>query len=564
MLENASILVADMRLFYCFLIISLTGISCSQEDSDNESTDQPRFASVREAVTIHQADTDELDLHASELIRTIYRERDQLLWLNRDSLTPQGWEFYQFLKDVRSYGLLPQDYHFESVDSILNTQLDTAHIFNSSPDLDALGSVEVLFTDAYFTALAHIQYGRLDTTGAAWFPVARLKEAVDYLFTAHAQNSVLASLEKAGPDHKPYHDLVAGCRSFLQQHPFTTERIVVPIEKSDSTKSKQLAARSLVLHGFADSTIMQSDSAFRAQLAKFQLDHGLDDDAKIGYRTAASLSLSNEDRWSLIAVTMDKWRKQEAYPENRIWVNIPAYKLHYYRNDSLIRTHRVVVGKPYTPTPEFEATLTYLSIYPYWHVPHSISTKEILPMVRYDTSYLRKYGYTVHTLDRETVSPGEVDWSRLSENYFPYRIRQNFGYGNSLGIIAFMFPNEHAVFIHDTPAKYFFSFGQRAFSHGCMRVQHPADLAKEIIAFDGQDDFDADSLQAKLDLHIQEKVYLRNKIPVIIQYFTSYTNDDGKFVIGSDIYGKDEEARQSFLRREPPNTDLTMTAGTEP
>jgi murein L,D-transpeptidase YcbB/YkuD len=239
-------------------------------------------------------------------------------------------------------------------------------------------------------------------------------------------------------------------------------------------------------------------------------------------------------------MNLERWRWRSPFPATRIYVNIPEFTLYYYRNDSLIRQHRVVTGAVTTSTPEFEAKLTYLNVYPYWHVPHSITTNEILPVARQDPSYLARNGYTLLDGDGNALDPTAVD---LSRGY--YRIRQNYGYGNALGVLAFMFPNPHDVFIHDTPLKFFFSTGVRAYSHGCVRLQDPIDLGKEILKADGNK-VEPDTLQAMLDRHIPQMIYLQKKIPIFIEYHTAVGTAAGKLLLPLDIYGRDSLTVKMF------------------
>src|SRR5690606_33717607 len=135
--------------------------------------------------------------------------------------------------------------------------------------------------------------------------------------------------------------------------------------------------------------------------------------------------------------------------------------------------HRVVVGALETPTPEFHASMERMVTNPFWSVPFSIASTEILYAARKDTAYFSKKGYKVFK-NGETVDPTTVNWSNVKEsNFGGYRVRQDAGGGNSLGRIKFLFPNEHAVFIHDTPSKSLFSNDVRAYSHGCIRLHQP-------------------------------------------------------------------------------------------
>ncbi len=270
----------------------------------------------------------------------------------------------------------------------------------------------------------------------------------------------------------------------------------------------------------------------------------MDRDGKIGLNTSRALNMSNLERWKQIAINLEKWRWHKEFPSTRLYVNIPEFHLYYYRNDSLIRLHRVVVGHPSTQTPEFTAKLTYLNVYPFWHVPHSISTNEILPFARRDSTYLEKNGYSIMTFKGEHVDMSTINLKDYQQNNFPFKIRQNYGYGNALGVVAFMFPNPHDVFIHDTPAKFFFTTGTRAYSHGCVRLQDPVKLARNILTAD-KNNVNPDTLEVLLAAHTPKMVYLKKRIPIFIEYHTAFSDTLGRLRLPLDIYFRDT----AFLSR---------------
>src|SRR5690606_15611907 len=182
-------------------------------------------------------------------------------------------------------------------------------------------------------------------------------------------------------------------------------------------------------------------------LIKFQELNGLKGDCKIGNYTRDALNTSNYERFLMAVMTLERWKIFELNGEsNYIFVNVPGYELTYYKNNKATVKHRVVVGAPDTHTPSFSAKLKYLNINPQWHVPYSISSKEILPYLKRDSAYLSSRGYKLYNNDHELVDENSVDWTSVSQNSFNYKIVQNSGSYNSLGILAFMFPNEHAVF----------------------------------------------------------------------------------------------------------------------
>lgn len=172
-----------------------------------------------------------------------------------------------------------------------------------------------------------------------------------------------------------------------------------------------------------------------------------------------------------------RWKRVKECNKKNIEVNIAAFKLVATENDSLPLVMNVCVGKPTNKTPVLQSDLNYINLNPKWNVPHSIAKNETLVMQKRDTSYLRKHNMRVYNRDNIEIDPSTLDWNNIKPSSFGYMIKQDAGDFNSLGRIKFMFTNSFSVYMHDTPSKRFFSYRNRAVSHGCVRVQKPLELA---------------------------------------------------------------------------------------
>ncbi len=228
--------------------------------------------------------------------------------------------------------------------------------------------------------------------------------------------------------------------------------------------------------------------------------------------------LSNMERW--------RWLPVDA-GQSRIEVNIPEYTLRLYEQGSLKHTGRVVVGKTNTQTPIFSSVMDHLVINPSWGVPASILKNEFLPKLATDPDYAERHGYQViRNKDERIVG-----------------IRQPPGERNALGFIKFMFPNEHAVYLHDTPQRNLFAREERAFSHGCVRVDQPFALANVLLSAMGYDEAKLKALIGKGEKTIQ----LHNRLPVHLTYFTLRVDDEGHIQRFADIYGHDQKLRTALM-----------------
>lgn len=252
-----------------------------------------------------------------------------------------------------------------------------------------------------------------------------------------------------------------------------------------------------------------------------------------------------------LVINIERIKSAGVKPTRYLRVNIPSLAMSVIENDSVILESNVIVGKPVSRTPELESVIKSFIIYPYWHVPRSIATKEILPLVQADSNYLASHNFEVLDRRNEVVPVSSVDWSTLSEDYFPYTLRQREGHENSLGIIKFVFNNSYGVYLHDTNARRLFKKEKRALSHGCVRVQKAVDLAHYLVKDDSVYTT-PDDLDQYLSLRQRVQIKIVNPLPVFIEYFTCEFKD-GKMKYYEDIYLKDEEIANALWPAQQPN-----------
>ena len=201
--------------------------------------------------------------------------------------------------------------------------------------------------------------------------------------------------------------------------------------------------------------------------------------------------------------------------ENTIIVNIPSATLLLFHYDTVIFESKVIVGKRSTRTPRIASVLTDITIYPYWIVPKSIATKELLPEIKKNIAYLERNNFQVLNKNGRIVKPGSVPWNTLTESNFPYTIRQSTGCDNSLGLIKLGINNPFNVYLHDTPWKILFESANRFYSHGCVRVQKAKELSHILLK---ENSIAVDTLDEKASLLGREPTVLKlqSKVPVLI------------------------------------------------
>jgi murein L,D-transpeptidase YcbB/YkuD len=301
-----------------------------------------------------------------------------------------------------------------------------------------------------------------------------------------------------------------------------------------------------------DSTLYQGPIV--DAMKHFQERHGLDPDGRIGKDTLDQLNTSLSDRVHQLQLTLERWRwVPRVIQPPPILVNIPEFVLRGFGpQESIELTMRVVVGKSYrTHTPVFAQDMPYLIFRPYWNVPIAIQRGEIVPKLKKDPDYLVKNQMEVVDSHGTVVTAGAVSAEQLAKlNTGALSVRQKPGPKNSLGLAKFVFPNEHNVYLHSTPAQELFSRTRRDFSHGCIRVEFPDKLAEWILQGNGDWTLDKirDAMNNGTDSH---QVNLKQKRPVVIVYATAVVLPDGTVEFFQDIYGHDVRLQKALEKGFP-------------
>ena len=308
----------------------------------------------------------------------------------------------------------------------------------------------------------------------------------------------------------------------------------------------QLAQKLRLVGDLPDSAVIAPDTtvyqgALVDAIKTFQQRHGRDPDGRIGAQTLADLNVPLTVRVRQMQLTLERWRWLPlAYGASPIVANIPEFRLRAYDEKFKVAlTMNVVVGKAYDhDTPIFVDRMEYLVFRPYWSVPYAIARAEFFSRIARDPDYLEKKGFEVVDSRQKVVASGAVS-SELLEQLRAGKlfIRQKPGPKNSLGLLKFIFPNNFNIYMHDTPEQEFFSRSRRDFSHGCIRLERPADLAAFVLR--NNSGWDMDRIRAAMKGDTTQQVNLARPIPVLILYGTVIVPEDGLVHFYDDIYGHD-------------------------
>jgi murein L,D-transpeptidase YcbB/YkuD len=238
-----------------------------------------------------------------------------------------------------------------------------------------------------------------------------------------------------------------------------------------------------------------------------------------------------------VLINMEEWRwMPEDLGKTYVWANIPEFMVRVVKDGRVVHAERIVAGKPDTQTPIFSDEMETIVFHPFWGVPDSIKVKELLPGLARGSAVLEKNNLRIQYRGRD-IDPYSVDWTATDIRNF--HVYQPPGGDNVLGVVKFLFPNKHQVYMHDTPTKHLFNATQRSFSHGCMRVRNPVRLAEVILGEDKG--WDARKVASLVNGGPQNnEVSLQRKIPVHVTYFTAWVDDEGKLNGRPDIYGHEK------------------------
>ena len=249
-----------------------------------------------------------------------------------------------------------------------------------------------------------------------------------------------------------------------------------------------LRQRLVMTDGLAEDANVSThyDAPLQAAVMRFQARHQLQTDGEIGPATLAQLNVPVEEKIRALQLNLARLRSLPVeLPADRIQVNIPEFELRLYRDDVETLNMNVVVGSKRNPTPPMQDRLRHLVFNPYWYPTRNITVNEILPRLKRDPGYLKRSRFELLKRGSKTVVNSQsINWQQVDARKFPYRFRQTPGAKNSLGQVKFIFPNKQSIYLHDTPSRKLFSKRVRAFSHGCVRVEKPTELATELMAWD--------------------------------------------------------------------------------
>ena len=478
------------------------------------------------------------------LLSRFYLQRDDRpAWCGPTGPKSQADALVLMLARAKEDGLREQDYALEKI------RAEIAHwrVPGAQPDLRRLLGLDVLLTRAFLAYAGHLQRGRIDprTIHPEWNAPVQSADLIGLLQTALDLQQVGSALERLRPPQAGYNHL----RQALRGYRSLAARGGWPLLE---TGADTILVRRLREMGDLPVGIDTPDRGqLSAAIAHYQERHGLAVHGRLDGQTLAELNRPVEERLAAIELNLERWRWLPHDPGTRyILVRIADYELDAVEGGKTVLNMRVIVGKPFWRTPVFSAKLTRMVFNPHWYIPRSIAVKEILPQVKRDPDYLQRRNIIVTSgmgLQLSPVDPDSIVWSGLSVDDFEYSFTQAPGEGNPLGRIKFIFPNPYNVYLHDTPHTQLFAERDRAFSHGCIRLEKSAELAEHILR--GQGHWPLARVERELASGINRGVVLVRPLPVYLLYWTTWVDEEGLLQFRRDEYDADYLLRQALRHR---------------
>ncbi len=469
-------------------------------------------------------------LFAPEGLRALYGPRDHRPLWSGDRLDAAR----KVLADADTHGLNPADYHLAAIDAMRDDR---------SPG--ARAASDLLLSDGLLLLGSHLRAGKVEAGGVrprrqprladADLP-SRLAFARDPVDFAAELTSSLAGYRRLRHALDHYRQLAAS-----DGWPRVPDGPILRV--GDGSAAVPPLRQRLQREGVepvADIGSERFDAELEDAVRRFQARHGLQVDGAVGPRTRAALNVSAAQRAEQLVANLERRRwLGEAPGRRQVRVNAAAFTLDAIEGDAVALHMRVVVGRPYRPTPEFSDRIRYLVLNPYWEVPPRLAAQDKLPEIQRDPGYLAAEHLRVLTgwgADARELDPAQIDWQRL-RGHVPYRLRQDPGPWNALGRIKFMFPNGHDVYLHDTPSRGLFAHAERGFSSGCIRVEQALALAEWLLQDDPR--WTQAALREAIDSGRTRTINLRTPVPVHLLYWTAWVDSDGRAHFRRDLYTRD-------------------------
>ena len=498
--------------------------------------------------------------YKTEIAELYQRNGYSLLWVQNGRVRPQGLAVIQLLQNADAKGLDPEDYDGSRWQGRLLK-------LGQNPSEQDLVSLDTALTVSAMRYIRAVHCGRANPEE---FKFQLDVEGNQLALAEFVQTNVLnasdpdAEIQKLEPPFLGYRKLLALLPVYEgyarqddgQKLPMVTKTVrpgqpyagVVRLGQflqiiGDIPAGKQLNPNATIYEG----TLVDGVKHFQGR-------HGETPTGNLDVRTINELNTPAEARIRQIKLTLERWRwLPHSFVQPPVVVNLPEYRLRAYNPDGTVAFHKnVIIGKAYGhKSPVFQKEIQYVVFRPYWDVTPTIQRSEIVPHIQKDPSYIAKHNFEVVTPQGEVVTDNQVSPEVLEGiKSLHLMVRQKPGKTNSLGLVKIIFPNSDNVYLHGTDVPELFSQDVRDFSHGCIRVEKPAQLAAWVLR--NNPGWDLERVRATMHGDKDNlQVNLTTRIPVLIVYGTAAVNEENQVRFFDDIYGYDAELEKALAAGYP-------------
>jgi murein L,D-transpeptidase YcbB/YkuD len=522
----------------CLQIILSAGVALAAEDKIAEI-----IRSKIEQITSQAGlQIEGAQIASATVLPEVYEENGfKRLWTN-----PQNVEdLYNAVTTIDEDGLRPDDYHYTIINQ-LRSRADSGT--SSDPELSA--DIDILLTDSLIRLGYHLIIGKVDPIDhhPQWNLAVEIHddEPVKFIQETLEAGNLAKKINEFRPPNIIYSEYKAALKKYRT---IKDNGGWQPVPQGPTLKKGMQDSRVLLLRrrlkitGDLEEKASESehfDDELVQAVIRFQNRHHITADGAVGKGTLAALNVPVEDRIDQIRINIERsrWVLHEIHGKFVI-ADIAGFNIFVYQDNERLWASRVQVGKPYRETPMFKSEIKYLEFNPTWTIPPGILAKDILPAVKKDPNFLKARNINVIDRNGKVIDQSIINWAKYSASNFPYKLRQDPGPSNALGLIKIMFPNKHLVYIHDTPSKSLFERTDRAFSSGCIRTEKPFELAE--ILLNDPAKWNQQIFKQIIDTGQTRRVNLTQPVPVFLFYWTVHPEQDGSVSFKKDPYKRDAE-----------------------
>jgi murein L,D-transpeptidase YcbB/YkuD len=475
----------------------------------------------------------------------------------------------KLIHQATDLGLQPDDYAIDLIEDKL------AAIYSNNPIMNAdVIALDIQISEMFFLFSTHLREGKIKNLTAVgkavWIrePKQYMINDVQLLLHANESEQLIGVTKILQPANRQYASLQKALIQYRSLEINNTSLIAIAskekIKPNDRHAMIPSIRRRLALEELKEiyqpvDSCLQTDSLLYDQalsnlIKNFQSKNGLEPDGIVGEKTVKFLNQSLKEKADIIALNMEriKWQPDN-YGDNYVVVNIPEYKLRLFQNQKKEFEMKVIVGSPDKPTPVFKDALEYIVFSPTWTVPTSILKEEVIPHLVRDSLHYADKNYLFYK-NETVINPSAETWNIETTNPYQYRVVQQPGPDNALGLVKFIMPNHMNVYLHDTPNHSLFSKSYRALSHGCIRLSEPAKFAEYLLK--NQKGWDAEAIDTAMHSTEPYRLLLKKRFEVQLEYRTAWVDENGEVNFREDIYGHDKTQLKQLLTK-----DLSPLAG---